>query len=53
MYLEPWDVLIFKGGSKGILHRTPDSALKYPSLLMRLDHSSFLYDIEKYNTLRL
>ena len=53
MYLKPWHVSIFKGGSEGILHRTPDSALKSPSLLMRLDHSTFLSDIEKYNTLRL
>ena len=53
MYIKSWDVSIFKGGKKGILHRTPDSALKSPSLLMRLDHSSFLDDIEKYNTLRL
>ena len=53
MYLKPWHVSIFKGGSEGILHRTPDSALKSPSLLMRLDHSTFLNDVEKYNTLRL
>ena len=53
MYLKPWHISIFKGGSDGILHRTPDSALKSPSLLMRLDHSTFLNDIEKYNTLRL
>tara|TARA_Y100000739_G_scaffold219827_1_gene218626 strand:- start:290 stop:934 length:645 start_codon:yes stop_codon:yes gene_type:complete len=53
MYLKPWHISIFKGGSDGILHRTPDSALKSPSLLMRLDHSTFLKDIEKYNTLRL
>ena len=53
MYLKPWHISIFKGGSDGILHRTPDSALKSPSLLMRLDHSTFLNDIEKYNTFRL
>ena len=53
MYIKSWNVSIFKGGEKGILHRTPDSALKSPSLLMRLDHSSFLDDIEKYNTLVL
>jgi len=53
MYIKSWDVSIFKGGKKGILHRTPDSALKSLSLLMRLDHSSFLDDIEKYNTLHL
>tara|TARA_Y100001936_G_scaffold80179_1_gene78699 strand:- start:2483 stop:3127 length:645 start_codon:yes stop_codon:yes gene_type:complete len=53
MYLKPWHISIFKGGSDGILHRTPDSALKSPSLLMRLDHSTFLNDIEKYNTLKL
>lgn len=53
MYLKPWHVSIFKGGSKGILHRTPDSALKSPSLLMRLDHSTFLNDIKKFNTFSL
>ena len=53
MYHKPWHISNFKGGSDGILHRTPDSALKSPSLLMRLDHSTFLNDIEKYNTLRL
>lgn len=40
-FMNPWDVSIFRGGPKGLLHRTPDSALQNPSILMRLDHSSF------------
>lgn len=40
-YINPWDVAIFRGGSKGVLHRTPDEALHSPSILMRLDHISF------------
>ena len=48
--LDKWDIAIFKGGKNGILHRTPDSALKdYSSILMRLDNFSFLEDIRKIN----
>ena len=47
-FIKPWDIATFRGGTKGILHRTPDSALKSPSLQMRLDHSSFLKNIEKF-----
>ena len=44
--MKTWDIAIFKGNkfsgnAKGILHRTPDAALNSPSLLMRLDDSSF------------
>ena len=41
-FIETWNVAIFKGqkfrgGEKGILHRTPDEAINGKSLLMRLD----------------
>ena len=49
--LNNWDISIFRGGQKGILHKTPDSALnKRSSILMRLDDSSFLDDIIKFNS---
>jgi len=49
-YLKKWDIALFKGGENGILHRTPDSALNHgSSILMRLDKSSFLEDIQKIN----
>ncbi len=46
-FMKTWDVAVFKGNKfrgreEGILHRTPDAALHLPSLLMRLDNSSFL-----------
>ena len=42
-FLNEWDIALFRGGEKGILHRTPDSALKRrSSILMRLDDKSFL-----------
>ena len=49
-FMNTWDIGIFKGNkftgiAKGILHRTPDNAINCPSLLMRLDDSSFLQDI--------
>ena len=50
-YLNKWDVAIFRGGKHGILHRTPESALNdRSSILMRLDDSTFLEQIEKINT---
>jgi hypothetical protein len=36
-----WDVAIFRGGPKGILHCTPDDALNGASILMRLDREDF------------
>jgi len=49
-YLNKWDVAIFRGGKHGILHRTPESALNdRSSILMRLDDSTFLEQIEKIN----
>ena len=40
-FIAPWHVAIFRGGENGLLHRTPDSALNGPSILMRLDHADF------------
>ncbi|MBC62278.1 MAG: hypothetical protein CMP11_07460 [Zetaproteobacteria bacterium] len=40
-FINTWDIAIFQGGPKGLLHRTPDEALKKPSVFLRLDHSSF------------
>ena len=36
-----WDIAVFRGGPKGVLHRTPDSALNGPSILLRLDREDF------------
>ena len=53
-YLNKWDIAIFRGGKKGILHRTPDSALKNnSSLLMRLDQPKFLEEIRKINNAQI
>ena len=40
-FMKAWDISIFKGGPKGLLHRTPDAALNKPSILLRLDHASY------------
>ncbi|WP_420546872.1 DUF1826 domain-containing protein [Curvivirga sp.] len=44
-FMQPWDVALFYGGDDGILHRTPDDAFEHSSILMRLDHPSFWYDV--------
>jgi hypothetical protein len=44
-FMNKWDVAIFRGGPKGLLHRTPDAALSDPSILMRLDNPSFWLDV--------
>ena len=36
-----WDIAVFRGGPTGVLHRTPDSALNAPSILLRLDREDF------------
>ena len=46
-FLSTWDVAVFRGGPKGLLHRTPDAALNGPSILLRLDHPSFWDEIMK------
>ena len=49
-FINKWDIAVFRGGRNGILHRTPDSALhNQSSILMRLDNSSFLEDINRLN----
>ena len=45
--IKTFNVAIFRGGATGLLHRTPDSALKNPSILLRLDHESFWDNILK------
>ena len=46
-FLNEWDIALFRGGEQGILHRTPDSALKRrSSILMRLDDKSFLQNFQ-------
>ena len=49
-FINKWDIAVFRGGKNGILHRTPDSALQnQSSILMRLDNSSFLEEINRIN----
>tara|TARA_B110000858_G_C17700167_1_gene425532 strand:+ start:318 stop:992 length:675 start_codon:yes stop_codon:yes gene_type:complete len=40
-FMRPWDIAVFRGGPKGLLHRTPDAAQNGPSIMMRLDNESF------------
>ena len=47
-FINQWDVAVFRGGPKGLLHRTPDAALKHLSILMRLDQLSFWENVLKY-----
>ncbi len=46
-FMNTWDISIFRGGPKGLLHRTPDAALNESSILMRLDHESYWNKILK------
>ena len=46
-FMKAWDIAVFRGGAKGLLHRTPDDALNGPSILLRLDHSSFWDNVLK------
>eukprot|EP00466_Bigelowiella_natans_P002288 jgi/Bigna1/82583/fgenesh1_pg.94_\ len=41
-FMRPWDIALFRGGPDGVVHRTPDSALDAPTILMRLDRKEFL-----------
>lgn len=50
-FMNAWDVSVFRGGPKGLLHRTPDDALTGPSILMRLDHPSFWKNIIRQRAL--
>jgi hypothetical protein len=40
-FIKPWNISLFRGGPRGLLHRTPDSALKNPTVLLRLDNKFF------------
>ena len=44
-----WDIAVFRGGPKGVLHRTPDTALIGPSILMRLDREDFWNNVFNNN----
>ena len=49
-HIPKWDISIFRGGNKGILHRTPNSATdNFSSILMRLDAKDFLEDLKRIN----
>lgn len=40
-WVDPWDIVVFKGAPNGLLHRTPDTAKPGTSVLMRLDGPEF------------
>ena len=40
-HIDEWNIAVFRGLSEGLLHRTPDDALRSRSVLMRLDHANF------------
>ena len=44
-----WDIAVFRGGPKGVLHRTPDTALSGPSILMRLEREDFWNNVFNNN----
>lgn len=44
-FMRPWDIAVFRGGPEGLLHRTPDTALNGPSILMRLDHKDSWHNV--------
>ncbi len=48
-FVNEWDIAIFKGGSEGLLHRTPESALNKHSILLRLDHAYYWKNV--YNNI--
>ena len=48
-FINTWDVAIFRGGSDGLLHRSPDAALNGTSIMMRLDHEYFWNEVMKHD----
>lgn len=50
-FMNSWDVAIFKGGSGGLLHRSPDEALHGASVMMRLDYPYFVNNIMNKRTI--
>ena len=51
-FISPWDISLFRGGPRGLLHRTPDSALASPTVLLRLDNK-FFWDKVSRNPLKI
>ena len=51
-FMSEWDISIFRGGASGLLHRTPDDALKGHSILMRLDNETFGRNVNKLRSNR-
>ena len=47
--INPWDIAIFRGKEKGLLHKTPDHAICCPSVFMRLDNASFKRRLHRIN----
>ena len=50
-FINIWDIAVFRGGRKGVLHRTPDAALNGPSIMLRLDEESFWNDVLGQSTM--
>lgn len=50
--LQPWDVALFRGQEKGLLHKTPDHAICCPSIFMRLDNADHKRKLQKLNDMR-
>ena len=46
-FMSNWDIAVFRGGPRGVLHRTPDPALTGRSILLRLDHEDFWTSVMK------
>lgn len=46
-FMNAWDVAVFMGGPKGLLHRSPDEGMSGKSILMRLDGPNFW---DQFNT---
>ena len=44
-FIDVWNIAIFSGGSDGVLHRTPDTALNGSSILMKLDNPKFINSV--------
>ena len=49
-FMSDWDISIFRGGASGLLHRTPDEALKGHSILMRLDNEIFGRNVNRFRS---
>jgi len=47
--IKPWDVALFRGEEKGVLHKTPDEAMHNPSIFMRLDIAEFQKKLHTLN----